>query len=571
MGKSTPSAPTPPDPVKTAAAQAAINKETAITQANLNRFDEYTPYGSSTWSQQKGRATPGTPETEETLGTPGIPGTPASREPIYSKDTWVEGDDQTPGYTEKGGQIIGYNDIPATPGTPGTPGTAGTGAVYDPNDPTQRWTRTTTLDPAQQKIFDLENSTRGEFNQLAYDQVGRVSQSLESPFNYDGIVGGGSTQGAEDAARRFSNRANSDYNYNGQPAGPNSGRIVEAADAARGIASNRFNYDGLPEGSNTRGAEAAVGRVTDAYGTPLNYDSAPAAARADSAARQQVIDSMYGQSTSRLDPRFAGELKQKETQLANSGIARGSEAFSASMDDFYRGRNDAYQGAQNAAVQAGGAEQSRLFGLQSAARNSAINEQNYLRRNIGYEQGQLLNYEQQLGGMQDSVRQRGARERMNTRAVGMGEQQQLQNMYGTSYGFQASDRDRGIAEQDSLRNRYLTEQNQNYNMQSGLFGLQQGARQRQIEERGFLRGRALNEASALMSGNQIMNPSFGAAPNTAVANTDYSGLVQNQYAGQQNQYNQQVAANNSKRAGMAKMLGTLGSAAIGAPVGTFTG
>jgi hypothetical protein len=74
----------------------------------------------------------------------------------------------------------------------------------------------------------------------------------------------------------------------------------------------------------------------------------------------------------------------------------------------------------------------------------------------------------------------------------------------------------------------------------------------------------------LMSGNQIMNPSFGAAPNTAIANTDYSGLVQNQYAGQQNQYNQQVAANNSKRAGMAKMLGTLGSAAIGAPVGTFT-
>jgi hypothetical protein len=59
-----------------------------------------------------------------------------------------------------------------------------------------------------------------------------------------------------------------------------------------------------------------------------------------------------------------------------------------------------------------------------------------------------------------------------------------------------------------------------------------------------------------------MNPPFGAAPNTAVANTDYSGLVQNQYAGQQNQYNQQVAANNSKRAAVASMAGTLGKMAI---------
>ena len=112
MGKKTPQAPTPPDPVKTAAAQGAINKDTAITQANLNRFDEYTPYGSSTWSQQGGRATPNwskfTPGTEgepigisnamprNSLGTPGTPGTaatpgtPASREPIYSENKWVD-------------------------------------------------------------------------------------------------------------------------------------------------------------------------------------------------------------------------------------------------------------------------------------------------------------------------------------------------------------------------------------------------------------------------------------------------------------------------------------------------
>jgi hypothetical protein len=363
----------------------------------------------------------------------------------------------------------------------------------------------------------------------------------------------------------------------------------------------RFNYDGLPAGSTAAGSEAAVQRTTDAYGTPLNYAGAPAAPGADAAARNQVIDSVYGQFRSRLDPKFEGELIQKETQLANSGIARGSAAFSGAMDDFYRGRNDAYQGAQNAAIQAGGAEQSRLFGLGSTARRDAISEQNYLRASTGREQDQILGQQGQLASLQDRIRGRGAQERLAEREVGlneserlqalrgrqftaegaardrsvqeqlierdkpMEEQAQLQAMRRAAFDAQGQERSRGIGEQDSLRNRALTEQQANYNMQAGLFGLDQGARQRAIEESAYLRNMPLNETSALMSGNQIMNPSFGAAPNTAIANTDYSGLVQNQYAGQQNQYNQQVASNNSKRAAFASMAGTLGKAYMGMP------
>ena len=52
MGKK--SAPKPPDPVSTAAAQGAVNKETAITQAGLNRMNEYTPYGSVRYGQIPG-------------------------------------------------------------------------------------------------------------------------------------------------------------------------------------------------------------------------------------------------------------------------------------------------------------------------------------------------------------------------------------------------------------------------------------------------------------------------------------------------------------------------------------
>ena len=52
MGKkSGPSAPAAPDPVATANAQAAANKDAAITQAGLNRVNQVTPQCSITWSQ----------------------------------------------------------------------------------------------------------------------------------------------------------------------------------------------------------------------------------------------------------------------------------------------------------------------------------------------------------------------------------------------------------------------------------------------------------------------------------------------------------------------------------------
>lgn len=65
MGKDTPQAPAPPDPVATANAQAAANKDSAIAQANLNRIDQYTPQGSITY-QQTGTNADGTPKYAQT-------------------------------------------------------------------------------------------------------------------------------------------------------------------------------------------------------------------------------------------------------------------------------------------------------------------------------------------------------------------------------------------------------------------------------------------------------------------------------------------------------------------------
>lgn len=61
MGKSAPSAPATPDPAKTAQAQAAANKEAAISSANINMINQQTPYGSLEYTQ-RGTASDGTPQ-----------------------------------------------------------------------------------------------------------------------------------------------------------------------------------------------------------------------------------------------------------------------------------------------------------------------------------------------------------------------------------------------------------------------------------------------------------------------------------------------------------------------------
>jgi hypothetical protein len=120
-----------------------------------------------------------------------------------------------------------------------------------------------------------------------------------------------------------------------------------------------------------------VGRIDSAVSQDLDFSQLPQLAGSGGYAdqRKQVEDALYGRATSRLDPQFEQQARQMETQLANKGIPIGSEAWNRAMDNFNRGRNDAYAGARSDAVTGGGAEQSRLFGLDIGARQQGITEQ----------------------------------------------------------------------------------------------------------------------------------------------------------------------------------------------------
>lgn len=117
-----------------------------------------------------------------------------------------------------------------------------------------------------------------------------------------------------------------------------------------------------------------IERIGEALSTPLDFSGLPAAPGADEAARKEVQDALYKRYTDVLDPQFADERRRVETQLANQGFAIGSEGYGRSMADFERSRADAYDRALTSAIAGGGAEQSRLFGLEASARERALQE-----------------------------------------------------------------------------------------------------------------------------------------------------------------------------------------------------
>jgi hypothetical protein len=92
------------------------------------------------------------------------------------------------------------------------------------------------------------------------------------------------------------------------------------------------------------------------------------------AAGQQAFKASYNQSLSRLDPQFNQSQEQLQTQLANQGLAPGSQAYRQAMDNFGRSRNDAYQSALNNATLTGAQLQNQTFAQNMAARNMPMQE-----------------------------------------------------------------------------------------------------------------------------------------------------------------------------------------------------
>lgn len=111
------------------------------------------------------------------------------------------------------------------------------------------------------------------------------------------------------------------------------------------------------------------------------------------AQNEQVRDAMYQQLTRFNDERFGEEEARERSRLQQLGLQEGTQAYQNALQEFRRGKDEAYSGAQLQSILAGGQEQSRLFADQLSARQS----------NIGLRQGQ---YGQDMGIAQLLANQR---------------------------------------------------------------------------------------------------------------------------------------------------------------------
>jgi hypothetical protein len=143
-------------------------------------------------------------------------------------------------------------------------------------------------------------------------------------------------------------------------------------------------------------ADSLMGQTSEALSRPFDLSGLPQVGSGDSA-RQQAIDAAYGQSTSRLDPRFHQEEDALRARLLNQGLDENSEAFKGAMGEFGQQKNDAYTSAMNSAISQGTAAGDSIFRNNLAAHSSGLGDLLTGRGQALGELGQLQQFLQQPG------------------------------------------------------------------------------------------------------------------------------------------------------------------------------
>ncbi|MBR9900407.1 MAG: tail fiber domain-containing protein [Rhodospirillales bacterium] len=126
---------------------------------------------------------------------------------------------------------------------------------------------------------------------------------------------------------------------------------------------NLENQAGIKFGET---ANNQLGAVSQLLSSPIDLSSLGAAPTVNENTRSEVLDAMM----KRAQPQFDQRRQTLEQNLANKGIAAGSDAYTQAMDEYNRAQNDYLLGAQQYA----GSQMANEFNLANVARQNAINE-----------------------------------------------------------------------------------------------------------------------------------------------------------------------------------------------------
>jgi hypothetical protein len=159
------SAPPAPDYTAAAEKQGQSSLEAIRAQTAANRPNQYTPWGSQTWTNNKTFDQAGYDKALADYNASYKPATPGS---------WSYG----------GGGDSGGSDI-YTPGTEGSYGMAMPDrSKFEGQD---NWTQTTTLNPEAQRALDSQIALQGDRSELARSFMDRVRGDMSKPFDWSGL------------------------------------------------------------------------------------------------------------------------------------------------------------------------------------------------------------------------------------------------------------------------------------------------------------------------------------------------------------------------------------------------
>ncbi|MFC3228792.1 tail fiber domain-containing protein [Marinibaculum pumilum] len=162
------SAPTP-NASQVSGEQAAANADTARLQAQLNRVNQQTPWGSVTYSQE---LTPAQQQAQEQY---------QQQLQQYNNVTLPQWQQAQSGRRQVG---IGNDGQPVYEGADPGPMPQAPTAPEIAND---QWTQTVTLSPEQQAMLEQQNQLSSSLLGLAQGQLGRIGNSVSQPFSLGGF------------------------------------------------------------------------------------------------------------------------------------------------------------------------------------------------------------------------------------------------------------------------------------------------------------------------------------------------------------------------------------------------
>jgi hypothetical protein len=304
------------------------------------------------------------------------------------------------------------------------------------------WTATTGLSPEMQQLFNYDTQSAIGLGKLQNTGLNYVQNMLASPFDTSGM-----TQYRGDIQSPT-------YNQVGQ--GPQFSALGQAEAMQRAGGTEQLQRD--LENQGMAGWDKATGLLME-----------------------------------RLNPSLERQQRSLDTQLANQGIMRGSEAYNQAQQDLAQKQND----LRTQAALGGQQVQQNLFGQALQAGqfgNQAMTQQ---------QQNQLANLGfTNAAAQQDYANRQAMINQQNT--IG---QQGYQNQLAAQQANNAA-------------------MSQGFGNELAAAQLANQARGQQFSEAGYLRNEPINTLNAIRAGSQVTGPQFQNVPLQATtAGADYMGAA----------------------------------------------